>query len=134
MLRSSSFLAISLTCIFLLAAPPSAHAAQAARWVRQTESDVVFVFVHGVLSDSDAGWRHSDGTFWPELLSTDARLKGPSVYVGGYPTSLSDPNFGIEAAARHLFGRLNGSLMGGEPAVLSKRQIIFVAHSTGGLV
>jgi hypothetical protein len=47
---------------------------------------------------------------------------------------LNDPNYEIEAAARHLFGRLNGVSPKGEPPVLSKQQIVFVAHSTGGLV
>jgi pimeloyl-ACP methyl ester carboxylesterase len=129
-----SFLVSLLACFLLQASSKSAQAAPEARWIVQTDSDVVFVFVHGIFSDSDAGWRHPDRTFWPDLLVADQRLKRPNIYLGGYPSSLSDPNYGIEAAARHLFGRLNGVGQAGEPSVLSKQMIIFVAHSTGGLV
>jgi hypothetical protein len=104
--------------------------AQKARWISQTDSDVVFIFVHGVLSSSDDGWKHTDGTFWPELVASTGQFKKPNVYVGGYPTSVGDPSFGIEQAALHLFGTLSR----GDPAPLSKQEIIFVAHSTGGLV
>ncbi len=104
--------------------------AQNARWISQTDSDVVFIFVHGVLSSSDDGWKHTDGTFWPELVASTGQFKKPNVYVGGYPTSVGDPSFGIEQAALHLFGTLSR----GDPAPLSKQEIIFVAHSTGGLV
>ena len=41
----------------------SAQVTPEARWIAQTGSEVVFVFVHGIFSDSDAGWRHPDGTF-----------------------------------------------------------------------
>ena len=125
------FLLFSLLMVYF---PPIAFAAPSSRWVKRTESETVFIFVHGLLSDSDAGWRNEDGTFWPDLLSSDERFGHPNVYVGGYPTSLGDPNFGIEDAARHLFGRLSSTAMDGEPPPLLKSQIIFIAHSTGGLV
>lgn len=112
----------------------AATAAPEARWLRQTDSLTVFIFVHGIFSDSDAGWRHADGSFWPDLVVGDHRLKDPSIFLGGYPSSLQDPNYEIENAAKHLFGRLNGVGPAGEPSVMSKRQLIFIAHSTGGLV
>src|SRR5262245_54051047 len=122
-----AWLLYSLTTAIVEAAPN-------ARWVKlNPESDIVFVFVHGVLSSSDAGWTHTDGTFWPELLYGDSNFQRPNVYVAGYSTSLSDPNFGIEEAAKQLYGRLNSTSASGEPPVLNKSQIIFIAHSMGGL-
>jgi hypothetical protein len=55
---------VSLTIFLITQAPHvSAQVTPEARWIAQTGSEVVFVFVHGIFSDSDAGWRHPDGTF-----------------------------------------------------------------------
>src|SRR5260370_12062794 len=73
--------------------------APSSRWIDWNDSDTVFVFVHGVLSDSGGAWTHKDGTFWPDLLFSDERFGWPSVYVAGYATSSSDPNFGTDDTA-----------------------------------
>lgn len=123
-----------VTFLCLIFGAGSSSAQPTSPWVHKTDSDVVFVFVHGVLSDSEQGWRHNDGSYWPDILKADERLRNPNIYLGGYPTSIDDPRFGIDEAAKHLYGRLNGVGPGKEISVLSKSEIIFIAHSTGGLV
>ncbi len=56
------------------------------------KSNTVFVFAHGIFSESHDCWRHDDKkdasrvAFWPDLVSNDPRLENPSVYLGGYFT------------------------------------------------
>lgn len=127
------YVGLVVNLLSTFAADPS-RAQSNSRWVSSPTSDTVFVFVHGILSNSDAGWTHADGSFWPKILAEDARFGKPGVYVAGYPTSLDDPQFGIEDAAEHVFGRLNSTDGGTTRSVLSNSQIVFIAHSTGGLV
>jgi pimeloyl-ACP methyl ester carboxylesterase len=100
-------------------------------------SDTVFVFVHGINSDSVRAWfedKAQNSSYWPELVRTDKRFESPSIFLGGYPSELSSGPYDIRAAASDLLDELNTSSDPGKLSVLSKKNIVFVAHSMGGIV
>lgn len=102
-------------------------------WYSLTSSDTVFIFVHGIFSNANDCWK-SSGNFWPKILKEDMRFNGPSIFLGGYSTDFSSGIYRINNAAEELLSYLSVSDASGNPAPLSKPAIIFVAHSTGGLV
>jgi pimeloyl-ACP methyl ester carboxylesterase len=115
-------------------------------WYCFTDSDTAVVFVHGFTSDSRQAWSSevpgSDQTtpYWPRIVhedrSLDARprpLNEPSIFLAGYPTALDSTTYDMHEAADDLFRALAQPL-NGKPPVLDKRNIIFIAHSLGGIV
>jgi|GEM_PF-4071139 len=106
-------------------------------WYRQTLSDTVIVFVHGILSDSRAAWLTSKAPcqYWPALVASDtANFGRPNIFLGGYYSGHDSGAAGIRDVAGQLFAALESPA--GSPAVapLAHRRIVFVAHSLGGIV
>jgi hypothetical protein len=108
-------------------------------WYEDRDSDFAIVFVHGVLSDSRGCWYRSPqdsntfGTYWPDLLVRDQRFLPYSIYLGGYYTAVDAGRYEIADCAQELFKALGRP---GEKsrAVLSRRSIVFLCHSLGGVV
>lgn len=105
-------------------------------WYRHDpDARTVVVFVHGILSDSRACWRAGPtGPYWPDLLAADARVETPSIYMGGYTTFAGAGDFKIHDCASELLEDLGLPDGSGRPAPLSAPSIVFVCHSTGGIV
>lgn len=103
-------------------------------WYEKNASDTVFVFVHGIFSDSRSCWlyrspKSSDlDQYWPEIVKNDDRLEHPSIFLGGYYTAIDAGQYGVLDAAKEL--RDNMLRQG----VFEKPKIVFIAHSTGGIV
>jgi hypothetical protein len=94
--------------------------------------NTVFVFVHGVLSDSEACWRNeTTGAFWPEMVQEDFR--GVGVFLGGYYTRYTSGDYAVRDCAQELFTYLSQPLED-KPAVLQHERLVFVCHSLGGIV
>jgi pimeloyl-ACP methyl ester carboxylesterase len=108
--------------------------AENAKWYKQNDSDTVVVFVHGIFSNSLECWTAENRTYWPHLLSSDGRFENASIFLGGYYTSATAGIYGVDNAATELHAALREQSASGLPAPISKKGIIFVAHSTGGLV
>lgn len=122
--------------VLLFAATP-AYSSQAQRnntWYSISDSDTVFIFVHGIFSDSGKCWSASNGSYWPEILKEDPRFNNPNIYLGGYYTDFSSGIYKISDAADELLTHLRSKDVKNNPAPLTKPNIIFIAHSTGGLV
>ena len=122
--------------------PPRGLTGLYEQWYSATASDTVFVFVHGILSNNrDAWWFHdqkassdsSHDAYWPELVAQDARFNAPSIYLAGYYSAPRSGRYDIAQAARAMANALAVADVNGA-RVLSKRNIVFVGHSTGGLV
>ncbi|MGO9257758.1 MAG: esterase/lipase family protein [Bryobacteraceae bacterium] len=102
-------------------------------WRVYRETGSVIVFVHGVLSNSDACWRNEKArSFWPDLVSKDKLFDDSSVYLGGYYTTFDSTAFTIADCARELLSALIAA--GRYPAVIEAQRIVFVCHSLGGIV
>ena len=108
-------------------------------WYTYNKSKAVFVFVHGIFSDSKVCWLHREKTsgeelYWPDLVNADKRLEHPSIFMAGYATSINSGDLGIRECARRVFDALQTVDPKGHQPPLSKPHIIFICHSTGGIV
>lgn len=107
-------------------------------WYCANESDTVVVFVHGLHSDSLTAWKSlteegGKATYWPGLVLSDPSLKAPSVYLAGFYTEIGGVEYSMTDAANELYTFLS-TPSGAQGAVLSKKNILFVAHSLGGII
>src|SRR6476646_4700862 len=108
-------------------------------WYRYNDSQVAVVFVHGIFSDSRSCWLREASSpekavFWPELIDTDSRFANPSIYLGGFYTDIDAGEFGFAECADQLCRALKRNDEHGRPGPLTKQTIVFVCHSTGGVV
>jgi pimeloyl-ACP methyl ester carboxylesterase len=87
----------------------------------------VIVFVHGLHGDRET-WRASNGAYWPQLVETDPHFQRSDVVVAEYPTPSTHGQFSTEQLAQILFERLN------QQKVWEHREVVFVAHSLGGIL
>lgn len=109
-------------------------------WYVYNDADTVFILSTasfrvavgvGYTADPQAP-QHS--TYWPDLVRTDPRLESPSIYMGGFTTSLTSGDLSIKDCARELFDALARVDSQGRRPPLDKQNLIFVCHSTGGIV
>ncbi|MGC3987189.1 MAG: hypothetical protein QM777_21955 [Pseudorhodoferax sp.] len=104
------------------------------QWYRFLDGDSVIVFVHGIFSNSVSCWSSKNGEYWPALVEQDTRFNSLSIYLGGYYTDFSSGIYRVSDAANELLSSLRTSDTEGRAPLLEKRNILFVAHSTGGLI
>jgi len=109
-------------------------------WHYENESDTVFVFVHGIFSDSQQCWwyvgandRNKD-QFWPEILRKDPRFDDPSIFLGGFYTAVGSGTYGLSDCSNELWRALTVPHRANGKTVLDKPKIVFLCHSTGGIV
>ena len=106
-------------------------------WYKTRDKDAVMVFVHGILSDSRDAWANKGDdesiVYWPKQLLTDTTFDDYSIFLGGYHTKADSHNFGMRAAAEQLFQSLKFK-QNNLKSVLDHSTIVFVTHSTGGIV
>ena len=108
-------------------------------WYCLNASDTAIVFVHGLHSDSRGAWMHQTKAgedaenYWPHLVAKDQSLGAPSIYLAGFYTDIHSGGYGMAEAAEELFSHLNTPI-GGEPAPITKKNILFVGHSLGGIL
>jgi len=98
-------------------------------WVRHpAEGAPVVVFVHGVLSSGEKGWKHPGGGFWPAIVADDPKLQDVGVYVFDYKTGFFSGNYSLGDAVDALKEHLKFD------SVATTSGIVFVCHSMGGIV
>lgn len=109
-------------------------------WYRYTDSNTVIVFIHGFLSNSRDAWLYQRDlayAYWPDLIAGDRRplINNVSIFLAGYYTALDSGDYGIRDAADEVFRALNRiDPDNNNLPAMEKQNIIFVAHSLGGVV
>jgi pimeloyl-ACP methyl ester carboxylesterase len=87
----------------------------------------VIVFVHGLTGDAETTWGKGSVN-WPTLLTEDSAFSASNIYVYEYPTKFFADGLSIDEIAEDMRIRF------GADGVSEHEQIIFIAHSMGGLV
>lgn len=87
----------------------------------------VIVFVHG-LHGSRESWRASNGAYWPDLIRTDPRFAYSDVEVAEYPTPASNGRMSSVQLSEILWTHLK------QDHVWQHREVVFIAHSLGGIL
>ncbi|MGE0085849.1 MAG: SAV_2336 N-terminal domain-related protein [Desulfococcaceae bacterium] len=110
-------------------------------WYEYNDSDTVIFFVQGLLSDSRSCWLYEDKTnpennrYWPDLILKDERIGKVSIFLAGFYTKFDSGDYKIENCAYEIFKNLICVVpdKAKEPPI-SKKNIVFICHSTGGIV
>lgn len=98
------------------------------KWLRQPESGVAVVFLHGVLSSTDTCWLHENGATWPALLRDEPSVAAAGIYTFEYRTGLFSGTYRLGDAVDALKEQMRLDRL------FECRTLIFVAHSMGGIV
>jgi pimeloyl-ACP methyl ester carboxylesterase len=92
--------------------------------------DKLIVFVHGFNSDSRTAWTNTtNSAYWPKLMADDHDFDRFAIATAGFYSPLLRHAGSIEQAATTVGERLRR-----EHVYDRFQQIVFIAHSTGGLV
>jgi pimeloyl-ACP methyl ester carboxylesterase len=102
---------------------------QTSFYERQGSPDRVIVFVHGIFGSSTATWTCSRDVSWPKLFKDDDAFKGSDIYVAGYDTPYLGNTMTIDEVVANLKNRLDN-----DEVFTTHREVVFVAHSLGGLI
>ena len=114
-------------------------------WYCDTDAETVVVFVHGFDSNNRTAWLQQSTnstrySYWPQLSFEDDALEvpersgnKPSIFLAGYYTALDSTIFSFNDASDQLWRALLERRGGARP-VLDRHNIMFVAHSAGGIV
>jgi hypothetical protein len=103
-------------------APPISH------YERNENKDRVVVFVHGIFGNATDTWTCPKGGYWPKMLLSDKAFDDSDVYVVAY----SSPYLGNRMTIDEVVGNLASRLE--HDGVFQHREVVFVAHSLGGLI
>jgi len=98
-------------------------------WIRKPTGITSVVFVHGIISSGEDCWKHSNGSYWPELLKNEPDFQSIGIYVYSYQTGFFSGSYSLSDAVDDLkerFFNLDG--------VADNQNIVFVCHSMGGIV
>jgi pimeloyl-ACP methyl ester carboxylesterase len=87
----------------------------------------VIVFVHGLHGDRDT-WSAPNGAYWPDLVRVDPHFAHSDVFVAEYPTPSSSGRYSTTQLAQRLWQSLKDN------RVWDHREVVFIAHSLGGLI
>lgn len=81
------------------------------------------VFIHGIFGSSQNSWKHSSGSYWPELLSKDHDFDRYNIYLIDYSQY---------STIEELSSRIGQLLV--DSKLYEHEKISFVCHSMGGLI
>ncbi|MGI4757370.1 MAG: esterase/lipase family protein [Janthinobacterium lividum] len=125
--RISRDLLLLLAIVLIAAVHSFAQATVASGQPASTLRPRVIVFVHGLHGDHES-WRAANGAYWPDLVRSDPRFAYSDVDVAEYPSPASNGKMSSVQLAETLWNRLR------QDHVWDHREVVFVAHSLGGIL
>lgn len=98
------------------------------------EADLAVIFVHGLFSAPTTCWGDTEKGNWPTLLANDPMAPPASIFLGQYFTQIGARDYSVQDCAKQLFASLRRQHGSEKISPLSMPNIVFVAHSLGGIV
>jgi pimeloyl-ACP methyl ester carboxylesterase len=100
-----------------------------AQYLRNDKKDRVIVFVHGIFGSPLDTWKCAHGDFyWPKALLSDPAFNDSDVYIAAYDSPYMGDHMTIDEIVSNLANRFQSD------GVFNHREVVFVAHSLGGLI
>ncbi len=103
-------------------------------WFKIVPGNSVAIFIHGLMSNRDKCWKDKNDMYWPNIISNDARLGNLSIYLAEYFTDISSGDFDFSECAKQVLTDLTSQDEKLRPPPLKYSNIIFIAHSAGGVI
>jgi len=72
--------------------------------------------------------------YWPKLITEDARFGYPCIFMADFYTTLASNDYGVKDCAQEVFNQLLRIDAHGNSPPIQKENLVFVTHSTGGIV
>jgi pimeloyl-ACP methyl ester carboxylesterase len=93
-------------------------------------SSRLIVFVHGIRSSAAATWTNEKTrAFWPQIVRQDPAFERSDIYVHDYRSSLDVDSASISDITKQMAADLDE-----KAKIKSYSNVVFVAHSMGGIV
>jgi hypothetical protein len=93
--------------------------------LRAPKSDLVILFVHGILSGGETAWGQPS---WPELVANESDFQDAGIFLFTYQSTVSSRTYSIGDVVDALREHFNLE------ALWNRRRLVFVCHSMGGIV
>jgi Putative serine esterase (DUF676)/Photosynthesis system II assembly factor YCF48 len=97
-------------------------------YVRNSDSDKLILFVHGVLGDTNTWLNEDTRTYWPKMIADDPAFNTFDIATLRYLSPKFSRVSTIEEVAQRLLRHMR------DEGILKRKELYFIAHSMGGLV
>jgi len=99
-------------------------------WIRKPTGNCTVVFVHGINSNGKDCWKNEKtGAYWLDLLKHEQEFEAVGIYAYSYQTGFFSGTYSLNDVVTDFKERLFNL-----DEVIASQQLVFVAHSMGGIV
>jgi pimeloyl-ACP methyl ester carboxylesterase len=98
-------------------------------YVRDTHKNRVIIFVNGLYGDPNQSWTCAHSLSWQQMMLDDPTFNDSDIYVAGFTTPRVGNNMNVDEIVASMKNRFDA-----DKVMSSHREIIFVAHSLGGII
>jgi hypothetical protein len=105
------------------------HKESTSRYIRDNHKDRVIVFVHGLNGDSTDTWTCTHSSSWQDLMVRDHAFDDSDIYVAGYDSGIDEDGMDVDEVVASLKNKFDS-----DKVITSHRDVVFVAHSLGGII